>query len=85
MPESSTTPVNFWVFGYGSLMWDPWEEPFACVKRSVATLPGYRRCFNKLSEKNWGTRNNPCPTLNLHEDPSASCTLTHLTALCAAR
>lgn len=74
MPESSSAPVTFWVFGYGSLMWDSWEEEFACGKRTVATLPGYRRSFDKLSQKNWGTKENPCPTLNLHEEPSASCT-----------
>lgn len=62
-----------WVFGYGSLMWDAWEDEFACLERSIARLPGYRRAFNKLSVENWGTEEAPCPTLNLQEDGDASC------------
>jgi glutathione-specific gamma-glutamylcyclotransferase len=63
-----------WVFGYGSLMWDGWEAGYDCVRRVVATLPGFRRVFNKASVKNWGTRENPGPTLNVVADSSASCT-----------
>ena len=62
-----------WIFGYGSLMWDGWESEFVCQERATATLPGYRRAFNKLSVANWGTKEAPCPTLNLHEDRDASC------------
>lgn len=62
-----------WIFGYGSLMWDGWESEFVCRERATATLPGYRRAFNKLSVANWGTKNAPCPTLNLQEDRDASC------------
>lgn len=38
-----------WVFGYGSLMWDGWEQEFGCLRRCVAVLKGYRRTFNKAS------------------------------------
>lgn len=62
-----------WVFGYGSLMWDGWEAQFACVRRSVGTLRGYRRVFDKASVKNWGSRNSPCPTLNLATDGASVC------------
>lgn len=62
-----------WVFGYGSLIWDGWETALGCLKREAATLPGYRRSFDKLSQRNWGTKLAPCPTLNLQADPSASC------------
>jgi glutathione-specific gamma-glutamylcyclotransferase len=54
-----------WVFGYGSLMWDGWEQQWDCIRRVVAELRGFVRVFNKLSVKNWGTREHPGPTLNL--------------------
>jgi len=73
MHESAASPEEFWVFGYGSLMWDGWESELGCKLRTVATLPGYRRTFNKLSVKNWGTKAAPCPTLNVETDSSASC------------
>jgi cation transport protein ChaC len=62
-----------WVFGYGSLMWDNWETNHSCLRRVVARLPGFRRTFNKPSVKNWGTRDKPCPTLNLAAEPLAIC------------
>lgn len=62
-----------WIFGYGSLMWDGWESEFVCQERAIATLSGYRRAFNKLSVANWGTKEAPCPTLNLEQDRDASC------------
>jgi cation transport protein ChaC len=54
-----------WIFGYGSLMWDGWEENRACLRHARAALPGYARIFNKASTHNWGTASNPGPTLNL--------------------
>ncbi len=54
-----------WIFGYGSLMWDGWEESFSCTRRLVGELHGYLRAFNKASVRNWGTKSNPGPTLNL--------------------
>lgn len=54
-----------WVFGYGSLMWDGWESTRGCSCRRTAELRGFVRSFNKLSVRNWGTRNDPGPTLNL--------------------
>ena len=62
-----------WVFGYGSLMWDGWQAQHACLRSNKATLPGYRRIFNKASVRNWGTPAQPGPTLNIAEDPTASC------------
>lgn len=56
-----------WVFGYGSLMWDGWEEQHSCTRRVVADLLGYCRIFNKASVENWGSKSMPCPTLNLSE------------------
>jgi cation transport protein ChaC len=54
-----------WVFGYGSLMWDNWEQQQACISKKIATLSGYQRSFNKPSRRNWGTPQQPGPTLNL--------------------
>src|SRR6266851_2260031 len=62
-----------WVFGYGSLMWDKWEEDHDYRRHSIAELQGFQRTFNKASTKNWGTKDMPCPTLNLEANPSASC------------
>lgn len=62
-----------WIFGYGSLMWDGWEQQFGCIARGVAELHGYRRVFNKASIKNWGTKQCACPTLNLEPTEGAVC------------
>lgn len=63
-----------WIFGYGSLMWDGWEQQFDGEKIDGAGLKGYRRAFNKKSTTNWGTEQRPCPTLGLEKDESAACT-----------
>lgn len=62
-----------WVFGFGSLMTDGWEKDFDCIQRVTAELKGYRRAFNKASVSNWGTRDCPCPTLNLVYEADAHC------------
>jgi cation transport protein ChaC len=62
-----------WVFGYGSLMSDGWERDRGCTRRALADIHGYRRIFNKKSTVNWGTRENPCPTLNLVEAAGGRC------------
>lgn len=54
-----------WLFGYGSLMWDGWEDRFGCVRRVHADLPGHTRIFNKKSLERWGTQARPGLTLNL--------------------
>jgi len=63
-----------WVFGYGSLMWDEWERSFNGTKVNGAVLTGHRRAFNKKSVENWGTEQEPCPTLGLEQDENATCT-----------
>ncbi|WP_395700199.1 gamma-glutamylcyclotransferase [Aquabacterium sp.] len=73
MTRSNAGDGRVWAFGYGSLMWDGWEARLSCLDKLVATLPGYRRAFNKLSQRNWGTKAAPCPTLNLLPDPTATC------------
>lgn len=71
--EKAIEGLSVWIFGYGSLTWDGWETEFGCLRRVVAELAGFRRSFNKASVKNWGSRDRPCPTLNLVTDPSGSC------------
>ncbi|SDX63410.1 cation transport protein ChaC [Collimonas sp. OK242] len=62
-----------WIFGYGSLMWDGWEQNHCCLQRVVGELPGYRRAFNKASIKNWGSKASPGPTLNIEQAEQAVC------------
>jgi cation transport protein ChaC len=72
-PQHAKAGSRIWVFGYGSLMWDGWETQQGCTRRAFVVLPGYRRAFNKASVRNWGTKANPCPTLNLIASPFGAC------------
>jgi cation transport protein ChaC len=51
-----------WMFGYGSLMWDP---GFAHVERRPAVLKGYHREFCMVSTRNRGTEEEPGLVLSL--------------------
>lgn len=66
--------MDVWIFGYGSLMWDGWENAFGCRRRDVALLPGYRRVFNKASVVRWGSTAAPGPTLNIEAADGSCCT-----------
>jgi len=59
-----------WVFGYGSLMWDP---GFAYTERVLATLPGYARTFCMRSIHHRGTPEAPGLVLALDEAVSTNC------------
>lgn len=59
---------DVWVFGYGSLMWDP---RFPVVETRGATLHGYRRSLCILSVRNRGTAD--CPGLVLGLERGGSC------------
>jgi cation transport regulator ChaC len=65
-----------WVFGYGSLMWDDWEQPFGGMRVDRAVLMGHRRSFNKKSVVNWGTSAALGPTLGLEPAQNAVCAAT---------
>jgi len=52
----------FWIFAYGSLMWNP---EFAWDARHVATIRGYHRSFGIWSRINRGTPENPGLVLTL--------------------
>ena len=57
-----------WVFGYGSLLWNPGFEP---VEQVRADLPGYRRSFCMLSIHHRGTPDDPGLVLALDEAEAA--------------
>lgn len=62
-----------WIFGYGSLMWDGWEEARGGSRVDRAALLDYRRSFNKKSTRNWGTPERPGPTLGLEPAEDGLC------------
>jgi cation transport protein ChaC len=59
-----------WVFGYGSLMWNP-GIPYR--DRVIATLPGYARTFCMRSIHHRGTDAAPGLVLALDEHDGAHC------------
>lgn len=59
---------DLWVFGYGSLMWDP---GFPVVERTPALLQGYHRRFCIQSRRYRGTPEQPGLVLGL--DHGGSC------------
>ena len=64
-PWEPGTP--FWIFAYGSLMWNP---KFAFDARHVATIRGYHRSFRLWSRINRGTPENPGLVLTLERGGS---------------
>jgi len=60
-----------WVFGYGSLVWNPEFPP---AERIVARLHGYARSFCMSSIHHRGTPDTPGLVLALDARPDASCT-----------
>src|SRR5690606_27267148 len=70
VPRSLLPPPGapFWVFGYGSLMWDP---GFAYEERGDAILHGWHRRFCIVSHHYRGTPERPGLVLGL--DRGGSC------------
>jgi len=60
-----------WVFGYGSLLWNP---GFPVAQSRQAVLEGYARSFCMRSIHHRGTEDNPGLVLALDEHPDARCT-----------
>lgn len=63
--------MTMWVFGYGSLLWNP---GFEVTRRVVATLPGYHRSFCMRSIHHRGTPEVPGLVLALDAAPDVACT-----------
>ncbi len=61
---------EFWVFGYGSLIWQP---GFDFVDKRLATLRGYRRAFCMSSIMYRGTPDAPGLVLALDRAAGGSC------------
>ena len=59
-----------WVFGYGSLLWNP---GFPYREKVIATLPGWHRSFCMRSIHHRGTEENPGLVLALDADEAAHC------------
>jgi cation transport protein ChaC len=60
--EPWTPGTPFWIFAYGSLMWNP---SFSWDARHVATIRGYHRSFRLWSRINRGTPERPGLVLTL--------------------
>lgn len=61
---------SLWVFGYGSLMWDP---GFEYKERSLARLQGWHRSFCMRSIHHRGTSDRPGLVLALDAEAGAYC------------
>jgi cation transport protein ChaC len=61
---------DLWVFGYGSLMWNP---EFPVSEQKLARLDGYSRSFCMWSIHHRGSEENPGLVLALDAEPDASC------------
>lgn len=62
--------MTMWVFGYGSLLWNP---GFSVARREVATLHGYARSFCMTSIHHRGSEEKPGLVLALDEVEGAHC------------
>lgn len=62
--------MTLWVFGYGSLLWNP---GFEVAETVVGTLPGYSRSFCMRSIHHRGTEDDPGLVLALDAHPDQAC------------
>lgn len=62
--------MTLWVFGYGSLLWNPGFEP---AESEIATLEGYARSFCMRSIHHRGTEDDPGLVLALDKAEDAMC------------
>lgn len=62
--------MSMWVFGYGSLLWDP---GFDVAEQVMGTLPGYHRSFCMRSIHHRGSEAAPGLVLALDEAAGAQC------------
>ncbi len=62
--------MAMWVFGYGSLLWNP---GFEVAESVIGSLPGYGRSFCMRSIHHRGTVQDPGLVLALDEQPQGAC------------
>jgi cation transport protein ChaC len=62
--------MTMWVFGYGSLLWNP---GFEVAESVIGTLPGYARSFCMRSIHHRGTEEDPGLVLALDQQPDETC------------
>ncbi len=62
--------MTLWVFGYGSLLWNP---GFAPVEKEIATQQGYARSFCMRSIHHRGTEEDPGLVLALDKIADGNC------------
>lgn len=62
--------MSLWVFGYGSLLWNP---GFEVAEQTVATLHGWHRSFCMSSIHHRGTEEDPGLVLALDAAENGSC------------
>ena len=62
--------MTMWVFGYGSLLWNPGFDP---AERHLAHLPGFHRSFCMRSIHHRGTDEKPGLVLALDAADQAAC------------
>ncbi|WP_415401958.1 gamma-glutamylcyclotransferase [Tateyamaria sp. SN3-11] len=62
--------MTMWVFGYGSLLWNP---GFDVAEEVMATLPGWSRSFCMRSIHHRGSEAEPGLVLALDAAPGAAC------------
>ncbi len=62
--------MDLWVFGYGSLIWNP---GFEVAEKRLARLPGWHRSFCMSSIHHRGTEDDPGLVLALDEAETAHC------------
>lgn len=68
IPVNKRPNGDFWVFGYGSLMWNP---GFPYTERAPARIYGFHRCLCVVSTNYRGTDENPGLVLGLDRGGSA--------------
>ncbi|MEQ6248860.1 gamma-glutamylcyclotransferase [Sulfitobacter sp. HNIBRBA3233] len=62
--------MSMWVFGYGSLLWNP---GFEVAESVIGTLPGFARSFCMRSIHHRGTEENPGLVLALDRQTGRAC------------
>jgi cation transport regulator ChaC len=65
----------FWVFGYGSLVWNP---GFDYDEKIIGFIKDYRRVFDLACIDHRGTPENPARTCTLEEKDGSICVSQHL-------